>query len=80
MERNSIKEIIFNIIKLFKEEPIREFNDELGLDSLDFIDFVVYIEKEFNIIVTDDKMKDIRNLSLKDIIDYIYKEINNNGN
>ena len=85
MERDKVKEIIFDIIKPFKkdvsieENPIKEnytLETDLGFDSLDFVEFIVFLEKEFNIAIPDDYMEEMYKLQLKDIINYIHKEVN----
>lgn len=43
--------------------------DDLGLDSLDEVEFVMKIEKEFNITVDDDKVLEFKRLS--EYVEYI---------
>ncbi|CEI58590.1 Acyl carrier protein [Candidatus Portiera aleyrodidarum] len=47
------------------------FIEELGADSLDIIELVMALEEEFNIEITDEESKNIKNI--KDIINYIKK-------
>lgn len=54
--------------------PNATFKDELGLESLDFVDIVVIIEKEFGFKVKGEEIVHIRKLS--DLYDYIDKHVN----
>ena len=75
MERSKIKEIVVEfLIDEFEidEEVITDdahLIDDLGLESLDFVDIVVIIEKEFGFKVKREEMKDIR--VLNDLYNYI---------
>ncbi len=79
MERSEIKSIVTEFL-------VDEFEidadvitddahliDDLGLESLDFVDIVVIIEKEFGFKVKREEMKDIRLVS--DLYDYIKKSM-----
>jgi len=54
--------------------PNATFKDELGLESLDFVDIVVIIEKEFGFKVKGEEIVHIRKLS--DLYGYIDKHVN----
>jgi len=54
--------------------PDATFKDELGLESLDFVDIVVIIEREFGFKVKGEEIVNIRKLS--DLYDYIEKQVN----
>ena len=75
MNREKIEEIInkFLIDEFEIEEDIiiddAKLVDDLGIESLDFVDIVVVIEKEFGFKVKREEMKDVR--ILKDLYDYI---------
>ncbi|MCW3806041.1 acyl carrier protein [Plebeiibacterium marinum] len=79
MERSKIKEIVVEfLIDEFEidEEVITDdahLIDDLGLESLDFVDIVVIIEKEFGFKVKREEMKDIR--VLNDLYNYIESNI-----
>lgn len=45
------------------------FNEDLDCDSLDIIDIVLSVEKEFNISIPDNVLKDLK--TVKDLIDYV---------
>ena len=74
------------IIKIVNEFLIDEFEieestlgpdahliDDLGIESLDFVDIVVSIEKEFGFKVKREEITDVRTLS--DLCGYIEKRV-----
>ncbi len=74
------------IIKIVNEFLIDEFEieesalgpdahliDDLGIESLDFVDIVVSIEKEFGFKVKREEITDVRTLS--DLYGYIEKRV-----
>ncbi|WP_430813705.1 acyl carrier protein [Carboxylicivirga sp. RSCT41] len=77
MERTEIKKIVdeFLIDEFEIEQDViaddAHLIDDLGLESLDFVDIVVIIEKEFGFKVQREEMKDIRVLT--DLYEYIEK-------
>ncbi|MCG8581718.1 hypothetical protein J1N10_00190 [Carboxylicivirga sp. A043] len=77
MERTEIKKIVdeFLIDEFEIEQDViaddAHLIDDLGLESLDFVDIVVIIEKEFGFKVQREEMKDIRVLA--DLYEYIEK-------
>lgn len=79
MERSEIKDIVVEFLidefEIDKDVIADDAHliDDLGLESLDFVDIVVIIEKEFGFKVKREEMKDIRLLS--DLYDYIEKSI-----
>jgi len=78
------KEEIAGIIKTFLIEefeideakivPSAHMKDDLGLESLDFVDIAVIVQKEFGLTLKGEEMTAIRTLS--DLHDYIYTCIN----
>lgn len=77
MEKVRIRKIIEDIIItqfLNSEIDIVHEEDvtfkELGLDSLDQIELEMMVEQKFNIVVNDDNIK-----SIKDMTDLVYKII-----
>ena len=54
--------------------PDANFKDDLGLESLDFVDIVVIIERDFGFKVKGEDMMNIRQLS--DLYTYIEKQVN----
>ncbi len=79
MERSKIKDIVveFLIDEFEIEEDVisddAHLINDLGLESLDFVDIVVIIEKEFGFKVKREEMKDIR--VLNDLYNYIESNI-----
>lgn len=78
MEKVKIREIIEDIvithflcsvIELVYEEDVSF--EELELDSLDKIELVVEVEKEFGVLIYDNEMDNIK--SIKDMTDLVYK-------
>lgn len=57
--------------------PDANFKDDLGLESLDFVDIVVIIERDFGFKVEGEEMINIRQLS--DLYNYIEKQVNTPG-
>lgn len=45
--------------------PGAQFVEDLGIDSVDFIELVMHLEKEFHIKIPDDQVKRMR--SVKDV-------------
>jgi acyl carrier protein len=51
------------------------FKDDLGIDSLDFVDIVVIVEKKFGFKIKAEEMGGVT--TLKGFYDYIEKKVNN---
>ncbi len=78
------KEEIAGIIKTFlieefeideaKITPTAHLKDDLGLESLDFVDIAVIVQKEFGLTLKGEEMTAIR--TLNDLYDYIFNCIN----
>jgi acyl carrier protein len=78
------KEEIAGIIKTFLIEefeieeqkivPTAHLKDDLGLESLDFVDIAVIVQKEFGLTLKGEEMTAIR--TLNDLYDYIFNCIN----
>ena len=75
------KEEITKIIKTFLVEefeideekiiPSAHLKDDLGLESLDFVDIAVIVQKEFGLTLKGEEMTAIR--TLDDLYGYIYQ-------
>ncbi len=61
-----------NVFEKIKQEILKEKNieitnetkfKEIGIDSIDLLDFVVKIEEEFNIVIDDAKLLEIEKVS-----------------
>lgn len=78
------KEEIAVIIKTFLTEefeideekitPSAHLKDDLGLESLDFVDIAVIVQKEFGLTLKGEEMTAIR--TLDDLYEYIFNCIN----
>ena len=79
MTRVEIEEIVKNfLIKDIEvdEDVIRPdamLNEDLGIDSLDFVDIVVIVERNFGFKIEPDEMADVRTLS--QFCDYIESKV-----
>lgn len=69
-----VNEIVVNKMGLEKE-PIQEANlgNDLGMDSLDYVDFIMAIEDEFDLEIPDQDADKIR--TVKDVCDYIQLKV-----
>jgi len=79
MERAKIEEIVktFLIEEIEVDEdiinPEASLKDDLGIDSLDFVDIVVIVERNFGFKIQAEEMADVKNL--KQFCDYIESKI-----
>jgi len=80
MTKEEIQKIINNfLIEEFEIEkdqirPEARLKDDLGLESLDFVDIAVIVQKEFSITLKGEEMTGIR--TLQDLYGYIFGTIN----
>ena len=67
-----VKELIADSLGVSNDEiePAASFIEDLGADSLDIVEFVMAIEKEFNIEIPDEDAEKIS--TVQDAIDYIH--------
>ncbi|MBQ5403783.1 MAG: acyl carrier protein [Bacteroidales bacterium] len=59
------------------EDKIKEdakLKDDMGIDSLDFVDIVVIVEKNFGFKIKPEEMSAV--VTLKDFCDYIESKVN----
>lgn len=81
MERKEIEDKVrdFLIEDLEVDEekivPEARFKDDVGIDSLDFVDIVVIVEKNFGFKIKPEEMAGV--VTLSDFYDYIEKKVNN---
>lgn len=79
MERKEIEEKVraFLIDDLeIEEEKISDdakLKDDMGIDSLDFVDIVVIVEKNFGFKINPEEMQDVQ--TLKQFCDYIESKV-----
>lgn len=79
MERKEIEEKVRNF--LIEDLEIEEENifddaklkDDMGIDSLDFVDIVVIVERDFGFKIKPEEMKGVN--TLKDFCDYIETKV-----
>lgn len=57
-----------------KINPEAHLKDDLGLESLDFVDIAVIVQKEFGLTLKGEEMTAIR--TLDDLYGYIFNSIN----
>ena len=75
MERKEIESLVKNFLIEDMEIDATKMHDEaklkedLGLDSLDFVDIVVIVEKNFGFKIKPEEMAQV--LTVKDFYDYI---------
>ena len=80
MNKEEITRIINNfLIEEFEIEekqinPDAHLKDDLGLESLDFVDIAVIVQKEFGLTLKGEEMTAIK--TLQNLYDYIYNCIN----
>ena len=64
----------FLIEDLEKIVPEGKLKDDLGIDSLDFVDIVVIVEKNFGFKIKPEEMAGV--VTLQDFFDYIERKVN----
>lgn len=74
-KENIIKTINSLLIEEFEIEesavtPNAHLKDDLGLESLDFVDIAVIVQKEFGLTLKGEEMTSIR--TLQNLYDYIF--------
>lgn len=84
MEREKIIEIvkdaILNTSGDYKPdyEEIHEgshLHDDLGMDSLDFVEIILYLEKTLNIGLPDEEISDKDNCTVSEIADFLLPKV-----
>lgn len=79
MERSEIEEKVRNFlvedleIEEEKIAPEAKLKDDLGIDSLDFVDIVVIVEKNFGFKIKPEEMQGVSTLS--QFCDYIQSKV-----
>ena len=74
IEKN-VNEFLIDEFEIEENLVLGEANlvDDLGIESLDFVDIVVIIEKEFNFKVKREEMSNVK--TLNDLYDYVEQRI-----
>lgn len=72
---SKVQDIIAESLGVKRSEvvPSASFIDDLNADSLDIVELVMTIEKEFDIEIPDDEAEKIR--TVQDAVDYIVNHI-----
>jgi acyl carrier protein len=81
MEKNEVVRIINQFLteeievdeNLIREDAL--LKADLGIDSLDFVDVVVIIEREFGFKIKAEEMANVKTLS--DFYNYVYDKVSN---
>ena len=80
MKREEIEEIVKNFLVEEIEvdenaiQPSAHLKNDLGIDSLDFVDIVVIVERNFGFKIKPEEMADVQ--TLEQFCDYIELRIN----
>lgn len=72
-----VREFLIEDLEINEEKIVPEgkLKDDLGIDSLDFVDIVVIVEKKFGFKIKPEEMAGIT--TLKQFCDYIESKVNN---
>jgi len=73
-----INQLLVDEIEIEEEKisPAADLKKDLEIDSLDFVDLFVIIERNFGVKMKAEEMADIK--SLQDFYDYIIKRVHSN--
>ena len=71
-----VREFLIDGLEVEEEKiaPEALLKDDLGIDSLDFVDIVVIVEKKFGFKIKPEEMAGVK--TLKDFCDYIETKVN----
>lgn len=81
MERKEIeskvRDFLIEDLEVNEEKIVPEarLKDDVGIDSLDFVDIVVIVEKNFGFKIKPEEMAGV--VTLNDFYNYIEKKVNN---
>ncbi len=81
MERKEIedkvKEFLIDDLEIEEEKivPEAKLKDDLGIDSLDYVDIVVIVEKKFGFKIKPEEMANV--VTLRQFCDYIESKVGN---
>ncbi len=72
----SVKEFLIDDLEIEEEKiaPEALLKDDLGIDSLDFVDIVVIVEKRFGFKIKPEEMAGVK--TLEQFCDYIEGKVN----
>lgn len=71
-----VREFLIEDLEIDEEKIVDDANlkDDMGIDSLDFVDIVVIVEKNFGFKIKPEEMQDVA--TLKQFCDYIESKVN----
>ena len=77
----SEKEIYAKIVEIIQEHdssklhvtPELNLKEELGVDSVDLMEFIINLEEAFDIEIPDEDMDNFKTIS--DVVDYIHEKL-----
>ncbi|MCG8697931.1 MAG: phosphopantetheine-binding protein [Bacteroidales bacterium] len=79
MEKKEIENIVFEFLvdefELEEEQltPDADLKEDLEIESLDFVDIAVVVEKNFGFKINGEEMQDVK--TLDNLIDYIHSKV-----
>jgi acyl carrier protein len=75
---SKVNEFLIDEFEIEKDQlsPEALLKDDLGIESLDFVDIAVIVEKEFGVKVVGEEVAGVR--TVDDLYDYIYNKLNQN--
>lgn len=79
MEKKEIENIVFEFLvdefELEEEQltPDANLKEDLEIESLDFVDIAVVVEKNFGFKINGEEMQDVK--TLDNLIDYIHSKV-----
>lgn len=73
---NKVRDFLIEDLEVDEEKIVPEarLKDDVGIDSLDFVDIVVIVEKNFGFKIKPEEMVGV--VTLNDFYDYIEKKLN----
>jgi acyl carrier protein len=89
MSKNYAQEEIYNMIKEFVFQVVSTSNGEitigdigddltdLGLNSVDYLEFIIKLENTFDVDIPDELLVENENTTIQSWAELIYSEINN---
>ncbi len=72
---NDIREVISKTLQIEKDSIALDlsFTEDLQLDSLDMVEFIMAIETKYNIHIPDEEASKL--VTVKSVVEYIYNKI-----
>ncbi len=75
---SKVNEFLIDEFEINKSQltPDALLKDDLGIESLDFVDIAVIVEKEFGVKVVGEEVAGVR--TVDDLYEYIFNKLNKN--